>query len=330
MRFVLISCSHIAVTFPFAELHAHFGYYFTGIRQQRIYIASSSESFPNWRSILSPTRPSTETKTSSVADISMGQTLENANLLQMIKTTLTGTRTRTLDQSHLSPTLYQGSGNSASQEPAEVSAESSLRSSSQDADETAGESGLPQLSMFATLSTTPSMTHLSTAGPFQLMPLETPSISKESTSGPGMLAAVPSPSFSSLAIQSLHTINFSKSAVLAFKVPLSAEPESSFSTDSTSSQVSESRNSLLSMVTDGNSSTVNQRKGPELFTSTMSFSFSGLSTVHFTKTVEKEFPSERTSFFICILRYSCVKNTVSVLRASNFQKCVMVSKSKYA
>lgn len=280
MRFVLISCSHIAVTFPFAELHAHFGYYFTGIRQQRIYIASSSESFPNWRSILSPTRPSTETKTSSVADISMGQTLENANLLQMIKTTLTGTRTRTLDQSHLSPTLYQGSGNSASQEPAEVSAESSLRSSSQDADETAGESGLPQLSMFATLSTTPSMTHLSTAGPFQLMPLETPSISKESTSGPGMLAAVPSPSFSSLAIQSLHTINFSKSAVLAFKVPLSAEPESSFSTDSTSSQVSESRNSLLSMVTDGNSSMVNQRKGPELFMGTMSFNISGLSTVH--------------------------------------------------
>lgn len=237
-----------------------------------------------------------ETKTSSVADISMGQTLENANLLQMIKTTLTGTRTRTLDQSHLSPTLYQGSGNSASQEPAEVSAESSLRSSSQDADETAGESGLPQLSMFATLSTTPSVTHLSTAGPFQLMPLETPSISKESTSGPGMLAAVPSPSFSSLAIQSPHAINFSKSAVLAFKVPLSAEPESSFSTDSASSQVSESRNSLLSMVTDGNSSTVNHRKGPELFTGTMSFNFSGLSTVHFTKTVEKEFPSERTSF----------------------------------
>ncbi|XP_017680518.1 PREDICTED: UPF0606 protein KIAA1549L homolog isoform X2 [Lepidothrix coronata] len=71
----------------------------------------------------------------------MGQTLENADLLQMIKTTLTGTRTRTLDQMHLLPTLYQGSGNSASQEPAEVSAESPLRSSSQDADET----GLPQL-----------------------------------------------------------------------------------------------------------------------------------------------------------------------------------------
>ncbi|XP_027507023.1 UPF0606 protein KIAA1549L homolog isoform X3 [Corapipo altera] len=71
----------------------------------------------------------------------MGQTLENADLLQMIKTTLTGTRTRTLDQMHLLPTLYQGSGNSASQEPTEVSAESPLRSSSQDADET----GLPQL-----------------------------------------------------------------------------------------------------------------------------------------------------------------------------------------
>ncbi|RLV90359.1 hypothetical protein DV515_00014474 [Chloebia gouldiae] len=55
----------------------------------------------------------------------------------MIKTTLTGARTRTLDQMHLSTSLYQGSGNSAPQEPAEVSAESPLRPSSQDADDTA-------------------------------------------------------------------------------------------------------------------------------------------------------------------------------------------------
>ncbi|XP_031463069.1 UPF0606 protein KIAA1549L homolog, partial [Phasianus colchicus] len=267
----------------------------TGIRQQLINIAPSTESFPNWRTILSPTRPSPETKTSSVADISMGQTLENANLLQMIKTTLTGTHTRTLDQTNLSPTLYQGSGSSASQEPAEVSAESPLRLSSQDADETAGESGLPQLGMFAPLSTIPSVTHLSTAVPFQLTPLETPSISKESTSGPGMLAAVPSPLFSSLAIQSPHTINFSKSAALAFRVPLSAEPETSFSTDSTSSQVSESRNSPLSVVSDVNSSVVNPRKGPEFLTGIMSFNLSG-STVYFTNIVGKEFPSGRTSF----------------------------------
>ncbi|XP_068801310.1 UPF0606 protein KIAA1549L homolog isoform X3 [Struthio camelus] len=108
-----------------------------GIKQQHINVAPSTESFPNWRSILSPTRPSAESKTSSVVDISVGQTLENANLLQMIRTTLTGTRTRTMDQTNLSPSLYQGSGNSASQEPAEVSAESPLRSSSQDADELA-------------------------------------------------------------------------------------------------------------------------------------------------------------------------------------------------
>ncbi|XP_052551595.1 UPF0606 protein KIAA1549L homolog isoform X4 [Tympanuchus pallidicinctus] len=266
-----------------------------GIRQQLVNIAPSTESFPNWRTILSPTWPSTETKTSSVADISMGQTLENANLLQMIKTTLTGTHTRTLDQTNLSPTLYQGSGSSASQEPAEVSAESPLRLSSQDPDETAVESGLPQLGMFATLSTIPSVTHLSTAVPFQLTPLETPSISKESTSGPDMLAAVPSPLFSSLAKQSPHTINFSKSAVLAFRVPLSAEPESSFSTDSTNSQVSESRNSPLSVVSDVSSSMVNQRKGPEFLMGTMSFNLSG-STVHPTNIVGKEFPSGRTSF----------------------------------
>ncbi|XP_064019871.1 UPF0606 protein KIAA1549L homolog isoform X2 [Pogoniulus pusillus] len=116
------------------------------IRQQPMNVAPSTGSFPNWRSILSPTRPSSEAKTSSIADISMGQTLENANLLQMIKTTLTGTRTRTLDETHLLPTLYQGSGNSASQEPAEVSAESPLRSSAQDADETAAVSVLSGVS----------------------------------------------------------------------------------------------------------------------------------------------------------------------------------------
>ncbi|XP_065492964.1 UPF0606 protein KIAA1549L homolog [Caloenas nicobarica] len=266
------------------------------IRQQHVNVAPSTGSFPNWRSILSPTWPSTETKTSSVAEISMGQTLENANLLQMIKTTLSGTRTRTSDQTHLLPTLYQGSGNSASQEPAEVSAESPLRSSSQDADETAAVSGLPQLGMFATLPTTPSVTHSSTAVPFQLMPLETPSISKESTSGPDMLAVVPSPSFSSLVIQSPHTINFSKPAVLPIKVPLSADPEGFFNTDSASLQVSESRNSPLSVVTVVRSSMVNHRKGPELFTGTLPFHLFGSTTMHFTETVGKGSPSERTFF----------------------------------
>uniref|UniRef100_A0A8C5X3X3 KIAA1549 like n=1 Tax=Malurus cyaneus samueli TaxID=2593467 RepID=A0A8C5X3X3_9PASS len=124
--------------------------------QQHINDAPSTGSFPNWRSILSPTRPSTETKTPSAADISLGQTLENADLLQMIKTTLTGARSRTLDQMHLlSPSLYQGSGQSAPQEPAEVSAESPLRPSPQDADDTAALTGLPQLGMFATLPSTP-------------------------------------------------------------------------------------------------------------------------------------------------------------------------------
>uniref|UniRef100_A0A663MD74 KIAA1549 like n=1 Tax=Athene cunicularia TaxID=194338 RepID=A0A663MD74_ATHCN len=281
---------------PFGEEHTNFIYYFTGIRQQHINVAPSTGSFPNWRSRLSPTRPSTEAKTPSVSDISMGQTLENANLLQMIKTTLTGTRTRTLDQTHLSPTIYQGSGNSASQEPAEVSAESPLRSSSQDADETAAVSGLLQLGMFATLSTTPSVPHLSTDVPFQLTPLETPSISKESTSGSDMLAVVPSPSFSSLVIQSPHTINFSKPAVLPIKVPLSADPEGFFHTDSASSQVSESRNSSLSVVTVVHPSTVDHRKGPRLFTGTLPFDLFGSTAAHFTEIVGKGSPAERTSF----------------------------------
>ena len=293
----MICCNKTAPPLPFGEEYTNFTYYFTGIRQQHINVAPSTGSFPNWRSLLSPTWPSTEAKTSSVADISMGQTLENANLLQMIKTTLTGTRIRTSDQTHLSPTIYQGSGNSASQEPAEVSAESPLRSSSQDADETAAVSGLPQLGMFATLSTTPSVTHSSTAVPFQLLPLETPSISKGSTSGSDMLSAVPSPSLSSLVIQSPHTINFSKPAVLPTKVPLSdADPEGFFNTDSASSQVSESRNSPLSTVTVVHSSMVNHRKGHELLIGSMPFNLFGSTTVHFTEIVGKGSLSERTSF----------------------------------
>ncbi|XP_032917367.1 UPF0606 protein KIAA1549L homolog isoform X1 [Catharus ustulatus] len=120
-----------------AELLGSWESFPAGMRQQHISDAPSTGSFPNWRSILSPTRPSTETKTPSVADISLGQTLENADLLQMIRTTLTGARARTLEQMHLSPSLYQGSGNSAPQDAAEVSAESPLRPSSPDADDTA-------------------------------------------------------------------------------------------------------------------------------------------------------------------------------------------------
>lgn len=77
-----------------------------------------------------------------------------------------------------------------------------------------------------------------------------------------MLAVLPSPSFSSLVIQSPHAINFSKPAVLPIQVPLPADPEGFFSTDSASPQVSESRNSALSMVHSG---VVSHRKGPNLF-----------------------------------------------------------------
>ncbi|XP_037995362.1 UPF0606 protein KIAA1549L homolog isoform X4 [Motacilla alba alba] len=136
-----------------------------GVRQQHVNDAPSTGSFPNWRSILSPTRPSTETKTPSVADLSLGQTLENADLLQMIRTTLTGARTRTLDQMHLSPSLYQGSGSSAPQEPAEVSAESPLRPSSQDADDTAALTGLPQLASAKTTRLPPPAVELTPAPP---------------------------------------------------------------------------------------------------------------------------------------------------------------------
>ncbi|XP_054828393.1 UPF0606 protein KIAA1549L homolog [Eublepharis macularius] len=115
-----------------------------GTEQQEINVTPSSESFTNWRAILSPTWPSRELESSSVGDISMRQALENANLLQIIKSTLAGTRMRTVDQTRFLPSLYQGSGNSASQEPSELSAESSMRS--QDADEMTIVSVLPSVS----------------------------------------------------------------------------------------------------------------------------------------------------------------------------------------
>ncbi|CAM4690518.1 unnamed protein product [Lepidochelys kempii] len=267
-----------------------------GTKQHQINVAPSTESPAHWRSIFSPTWPSTEIKSSSVADMSMRQTLENANLLQKIKTTLTGART--MDQTNFSPTLYQGSGNSASQEPSEVSAESPVRSSSQDVNETAVVSGLPQISMFATLSTKPSMTHSSTAVPSQLTSLETPSISKETTSGSDILATVPSPSFSSLVIQSPHTIIFSKLTVLPTKVPLSTDTESSFHIDSTDSHFSASRDNPPSTVTAVNSSTLNHtlsRRGPKEVTGTTSRNGFGSTMIHSTKTMGRVSPSESTS-----------------------------------
>ncbi|KAG6935297.1 KIAA1549 like [Chelydra serpentina] len=266
-----------------------------GTKQHQINVAPSTES-PNWRSIFSPTWPSTEIKSSSMADMSMRQTLENANLLQIIKTTLTGART--MDQTNFSPTLYQGSGNSASQEPSEVSAESPVRSPSQDVDETTVVSGLPQIGMFATLSTKPSMTHSSTAVPSQLKSLKTPSISKESTSGSDILATVPSPSFSSLVIQSPHTIIFSKLTVLSTKVPLSTDTESSFHVDSTDSHFSASRDNPPSTVTAVNSSTVNHtlfRRGPKEVTGTTSLNSFGSTMIHSTKTMGRVSPSESIS-----------------------------------
>uniref|UniRef100_A0A8D2LJ98 KIAA1549 like n=1 Tax=Varanus komodoensis TaxID=61221 RepID=A0A8D2LJ98_VARKO len=163
-----------------------------GIEQQQINVAPSSESFTNWRAILSPTWPSKELESSSVGDISMRQALENANLLQIIKSTLAGTRTRTMDQARFLPSLYQGSGNSASQEPSEVSAESAMRS--QDADEMTIVSGLPQIGVFSALSTSSSVTHQTTTVSSQIMPYAKSSISKEITPGSDIISTSPSSS----------------------------------------------------------------------------------------------------------------------------------------
>lgn len=111
-----------------------------------------------------------------------------------------------------------------------------------------------------------------------------------------MLAAVPSPSFSSLVILSPHSINSSKPAVLPIKVPLSADTEGLFNTESASSQVSESRNNPPRTVAVVRSHTATRSKGPALVTSTRPFKCFG-PTVQFAEIVGKGSPSERTSFF---------------------------------
>lgn len=206
-------------------------YCFSGTEQQQINVAPSSESFTNWRAILSPTWPSRELESSSVGDISMRQALENANLLQIIKSTLAGTRTRTMDQTRFLPSLYQGSGNNAPQEPSEVSAETPMRS--QDADEMTIVSGLPQINVFSALSPLPSVTHLTTTVSSSIMPYATSSISKDTTSESDIFSTSPSPSSLPLETESPHIIVIPKMTVPPTKVPLTTDIENSFNTANT-------------------------------------------------------------------------------------------------
>ncbi|XP_075783934.1 UPF0606 protein KIAA1549L homolog isoform X2 [Pelodiscus sinensis] len=231
-----------------------------------------------------------------------------------------------MDQANFSPTLYQGSGNSASQEPSKVSTESPVRSPSQDVDETPVVSGLPQISMFATLSTKPSMTHSSTSVPSQLT-LEPPPISKKTTSGSDILATVPSSSFSSLVIQSPHTIIYSKSTVLPTKVPLSTDFENFFHVDSADSHFSASRPKPSSTVTAVKSSTVNHplsRRDPKEVTGITSLISYGSTITHSTKTMGRVSPISPQPFL------PVVSETVSWLpieRPSLFHSTDNVSSS---
>lgn len=252
------------------ERHSIQMYYFSGTEQQKITVAPSSASFSNWRAILSPTWPSRELESSSVGDISMRQALENANLLQIIKSTLAGTRTRTMDQTRFLPSLYQGSGNNAPQEPSEVSVESPVRS--QDTDEITIVSGLPQISVFSALSTSPSVTRLATAVSSHPMPY-TSSISKETISGSNILSTAPSPSPLPLETESPRTIIVSKLIVPPTKVPLSTDTENSFSINIANTYFNHHK--PLNTVIAGNSDTTKyalSRKSGREFPIAISFS----------------------------------------------------------
>ncbi|XP_060543651.1 UPF0606 protein KIAA1549L homolog isoform X3 [Pantherophis guttatus] len=217
-----------------------------GAEQQRINVAPSSEPFTNWRAVLSPTWPSKELESSSVGDISMRQALENANLLQIIKSTLAGTRTRTMDQTRLLPTLYQGSGNSASQEPSEVSTESPTKP--QEADEMTIVSGLPQISVPPALSTSSSVTHPATTLSFQIIPCTTSSISSEIKLRSNIFPNFPLSSPLSL-IKDTPIIVVSKSSVSSTKMPSSINVKHLLSTNTAKSN--SNKKSVLPSVSPG-------------------------------------------------------------------------------
>ncbi|XP_039211896.1 UPF0606 protein KIAA1549L homolog isoform X2 [Crotalus tigris] len=212
-----------------------------GAEEQRIHVAPSSEPFTNWRAVLSPTWPSKELESSSVGDISMRQALENANLLQIIKSTLAGTRTRTMDQTRFLPTLYQGSGNSASQEP---STESPTKS--QEADEMTIVSGLPQISVLPTLSTSSSVTHPASILSSQIIPCTTSSISSEITSRPDILPNFPLSSPLSLIKDTPHVIVVSKSSVSSTKMPSSINVKHLLSTNTAKPNLNKKSDNSLS------------------------------------------------------------------------------------
>ncbi|XP_033007698.1 UPF0606 protein KIAA1549L homolog isoform X5 [Lacerta agilis] len=255
-----------------------------GTEQQQINVAPSSESFTNWRAILSPTWPSRELESSSVGDISMRQALENANLLQIIKSTLAETRTRTMDQTRFLPSLYQGSGNSASQEPSEVSAESPMKS--QDADEMTIVSGLPQISVLSALSTSSPVTHSTTTVSSQIMPYGTSSISKEITSGSDIFSTSPLPSPLPLVKESSHIIIVSNLTVPSTQVPLSTDTENSFSINIVNSYLNKTSGNPQSMIVPGNSSAteyaVSKRDGKEFSVATSFSNNIGLISGHST------------------------------------------------
>ncbi|KAF7245412.1 Glutathione hydrolase proenzyme, partial [Varanus komodoensis] len=289
-------------------------YYFSGIEQQQINVAPSSESFTNWRAILSPTWPSKELESSSVGDISMRQALENANLLQIIKSTLAGTRTRTMDQARFLPSLYQGSGNSASQEPSEVSAESAMRS--QDADEMTIVSGLPQIGVFSALSTSSSVTHQTTTVSSQIMPYAKSSISKEITPGSDIISTSPSSSPLPLINESPHVIVSSKLTVPPAEVPLATDTKQSFSTNTSNPSFNKSSGTPLSTVTTGNSSTtkyaLSRNDGQEFSVVTSFNNKFGLVNGHSTLPAERKMNPRNRKVHLPAL-HAFISNNTSVL-----------------
>ncbi|XP_043825850.1 LOW QUALITY PROTEIN: UPF0606 protein KIAA1549L homolog [Dromiciops gliroides] len=118
----------------------------SGISHLRMNVTLPPQSFMNPRksTSTSPTWPSWESKSSSNADRlkdPMRHFPENANLLQIIKSTLAHPPPRTRAQTDFSSALYQGSGHSASLDPPKELAQALTHPRPRDLDEAADVSG---------------------------------------------------------------------------------------------------------------------------------------------------------------------------------------------
>ncbi|KAM5185064.1 UPF0606 protein KIAA1549L homolog isoform 1-T1 [Callospermophilus lateralis] len=202
-----------------------------GADNLQIHVTPTPESFPRGKLLpISPTWPFSEVKSSLAVDRIknvLEQSPDNTSLLQLARTPPPRAHRRARAHVDFSPSLYQGSGQSASLEPSKDSSESLVPPRPPGGREAADVSGLPHARMLPPWSTVPSVT-LSAVPPSQPR-VGTPSLSEHPLRS-DMLPLPPPPSSSPLTSNSPHSITSSKPAERPTHVPLFpqiAPPDSS-------------------------------------------------------------------------------------------------------